>query len=301
MGDRPTDPRALLTYVGGRATFKLADREVEQALRLLSAPLETTHQLPFFAPLFGFTSAYHRRYVATYLVKTSLLIKRVVTPDEADLLVITPSAYLTGCAWASPMTLLAAGYMANRRHATFRFPFYTPKPASFDPWCFPTRRTALLTGLAAVRAWHGLRFGAYGILCHYAVGWPVKLLAVIGYSSTAAKQKPALVGLLRDIQPLLRESLGQTRGPGKSESKGAVSRPPSTQTKSQRVEQPEQQEHPEQQAQPGQQQQHAGEQRQQQEKADSMAQAQEGWDAMLERERRGGGGEGGDSGSGKRG
>ncbi|MDA4133628.1 MAG: hypothetical protein OK454_10985, partial [Thaumarchaeota archaeon] len=65
----------------------------------------------------------------------------------------------------------------RRGRNNFRFPFYTPKGAWFNPLAFPSSGRPLLSGGSALMAWQGLRFSAYGILVHWFIGTFVKSYA----------------------------------------------------------------------------------------------------------------------------
>lgn len=148
----------------------MTDQRAARILGFYGVRFETLHQSPFFAPLFGYTRAFHKLGLATRLNNMAVVAQRLLTPDEVDAVAHYHALQLSRSAWAPAATLLTTAYMTHRRRNTFRFPLYTPKPTWFDPWCFPTARTAFLVGPSAVRLWHVLRFGAYGILCHYVVG-----------------------------------------------------------------------------------------------------------------------------------
>ncbi|KAK3901708.1 hypothetical protein C8A05DRAFT_34596 [Staphylotrichum tortipilum] len=99
---------------------------------------------------------------------------RALKGDKTDALAYHYSTWASRYSFAPATTLLTAAYMTSCRCSTFRFPFYTPKPAWFDPWCFPTGRSPFLVGPSAVRLWQVLRFGAYGTLCHFTARWLIR-------------------------------------------------------------------------------------------------------------------------------
>jgi hypothetical protein len=157
-------------------------------LKLPSIPYETLPQPPFFAPWFGYTAEWQKGEVAGALVGNSLAMGRVLTPAEADAIAELRTKFCSRVAWTPPAALFTTLYFTYRGRTAFRFPFYTPKPASFSPWAFPSAARPFLTGPPAVRLWHFLRFNAYGVICLYAV----KSL-ILSFS-----QASFVVNLLRD-------------------------------------------------------------------------------------------------------
>jgi hypothetical protein len=187
-GDRPTNFASLGTFgvTGHLLGFTIAQRE--QTLKLLSGRFEDLPQLPAFAPLFGYTTEWYKTEVARVILDMAGHMRRLPTPDEADALAYHRSTFCTTAAWAPPAVLLTTAFFVNRGRRTFRFPFYTPKPASFNPLYFPSASRPFLTGPSAVRLWHLMRFGAYGLLCQLLVK-----SIVISYATTIS-----LTGMLRD-------------------------------------------------------------------------------------------------------
>jgi hypothetical protein len=168
-GDRPTDLASLgiFTKTGHLVGFSRPQRE--QILKLLSGRFEDLPQLPAFAPLFGYTTDWHKTEVARVILEMSSHVRRLPTPAEADALAYHRSTFCSRAAYAPPAVLLTTAYFVYRGRRTFRFPFYTPKPASFNPSYFPSASRPFLTGPTAVRLWHVLRFGAYGLLFQFLV------------------------------------------------------------------------------------------------------------------------------------
>jgi hypothetical protein len=152
----------------------MTDQRAALMLGFFGVRFETLHQPPFFAPLFGYTRAFHKRGLATRLNNMSAVAQRLLTPDEVDAVAHYHALQLSRSAWAPPATLLTAAYMTHRRRNTFRFPFYTPKPTWFDPWWFALMFPALsshygpscvsasrlLGRHARLQAGHGQRMGS---------------------------------------------------------------------------------------------------------------------------------------------
>jgi hypothetical protein len=158
--DRPTDIASLGTFRGGHLVA-LTPEQTERALKLTSGSFESLPQLPFFGPVFGFTTQWQKTEVARVLVGASASLGRLLTPAEADVFAYQRSKFCSRVTWTPPAVLVTAAYYTRRGLSTFRFPLYTPKAAWFQPTSFPTASKPFLTGQSAVRLWHVLRFGAY--------------------------------------------------------------------------------------------------------------------------------------------
>ncbi|AEO58904.1 hypothetical protein MYCTH_2144292 [Thermothelomyces thermophilus ATCC 42464] len=199
--DRPTDIASLGVFRNNRLV-ELTPSQVERALKLMSRPFEDLPQLPFFAPLFSYTTDWQKMEIAYPLVDASFHVGRLLTPPEADALAYYRAKFCSRAAWAPPAVLLTAAYLTHRGRSTFRFPFYTPKPASFNPMSFPSASMPFISGPAAVRLWHLLRFAAYGLMSQLVVK-----NIIYSYAQTST-----LVGALRDDRlKVLRETMPQRR------------------------------------------------------------------------------------------
>ncbi|KAL2176183.1 uncharacterized protein P884DRAFT_278632 [Thermothelomyces heterothallicus CBS 202.75] len=199
--DRPTDIASLGVFRNNRLV-ELTPSQVERALKLMSRPFEDLPQMPFFAPLFSYTTDWQKMEIAYPLVDASFHVGRLLTPPEADALAYYRAKFCSRAAWAPPAVLLTAAYLTHRGRSTFRFPFYTPKPASFNPMSFPSASMPFISGPAAVRLWHLLRFAAYGLMSQLVVK-----NIIYSYAQTST-----LVGALRDDRlKVLRETMPQRR------------------------------------------------------------------------------------------
>jgi hypothetical protein len=183
--DRPTDLASLGIVKNGRLVG-FNEEQADRALKLMSGPFENLPQLPFFAPLFSYTPRWQKAQVASALIENCHLVGRILSPAEADAFAYHRSKLCSRATWAPPAVLLTAAYYTNQGRSTFRFPFYTPKPASFDPSSFPSASIAFLKGQSAVRLWHVLRFGAYGFISQYIVKIVVFSFAQAGYLASIA-------------------------------------------------------------------------------------------------------------------
>ncbi|KAL2162065.1 hypothetical protein VTH06DRAFT_7850 [Thermothelomyces fergusii] len=199
--DRPTDIASLGVFRNNRLVDQ-TPAQVEQALKLMSRPFEELPQMPSFAPLFSYTTDWQKREIAYPLVDASFHIGRLLTPPEADALAYHRAKFCSRAAWAPPAVLLTAAYLTYRGRSTFRFPFYSPKPSSFNPMYFPAASRPFLSGPAAVRLWHLVRLGAYALVSQFVVK-----NVVYSYAQTSA-----VVGALRDDRlRVLREAMPQRR------------------------------------------------------------------------------------------
>jgi hypothetical protein len=214
---RPTDVGSIATFRGGKV-MGFTPEQADRALKLLSVPYESLPQLPFFAPLFRYSPRWHKQQVASILIDTSVALGRVPTPTEADAQAYYRAKFLSRAAWAPLAVYGTAGYMVYRGRSTFRFPFYTPKPASFNPSFFPLLSSPFIKGQAAVWAWHALRFGAYAFVNHYVVGALVMSFAQTSY----------VVSILRDERlKQVREAMMKPRDRGRQQpERGAPAPPP---------------------------------------------------------------------------
>ncbi|KXX81551.1 hypothetical protein MMYC01_202722 [Madurella mycetomatis] len=113
---------------------------------------------------FWFGEERQKNIVAKVLAMHAAALQRPLTTDEADALAYHRSRSCKLLAWRSPVLLMSTAYFVYRGRASFKFPFYTPKPASFNPYCFPSRTRPFVTGPMAHAIWHAVRFGAYGTL-----------------------------------------------------------------------------------------------------------------------------------------
>lgn len=261
MGDahgRPTDLASVGTFSPSGKLAGLTPAQQEQSLRMPATPYENLPQMPAFSSLLMmYNPRWHRANVAAVLSSMAGAMGRVLTPEEADAVAYHRALFCQKMAYTTPAVLSTAIFMAVRGRKTFRFPFYTPKPATFNPMYFPNAAKSLLTGPRAVNLWHGLRFSAYWIVCQMIVGG-----LVTSYANTTY-----LMGLVKDprIQGI-RAQAQQAHAHDLSHINPTAPRPPRPQTANpdetappaptygRGWDRPEQQQQPQQQQQPWQQQ-----------------------------------------------
>lgn len=197
--DRPTDLASLGIVKNGRLVG-FTKEQADRSLKLMSGPFESLPQLPFFAPWFRYTPQWQKAQVASALIENSHLIGRLLSPTEADAFAYHRSKVCSRATWAPPAVLLTAAYYTNKGRSTFRFPFYTPKPASFNPMYFPAASMSFLKGQSAVRLWHGLRFGAYAFISQYIVKIVIFSFVQAGYMVAIAGD-PRLKAVREEMKP----------------------------------------------------------------------------------------------------
>ena len=127
-------------------------------------------QLPFWAPFFGGTHAAYKLEIADVVVNTSALLGRGLTPEERDVIAYLAAKRTVTQSFEPPLSMAAAIYLERRGRSTSKFPFYTPKPTSFDPSFFPSKRMPMLQGPFSFIAWNATRFGCYAFVAHFVGG-----------------------------------------------------------------------------------------------------------------------------------
>ncbi|KAK4134858.1 hypothetical protein BT67DRAFT_283509 [Trichocladium antarcticum] len=175
---RPVNVASLGTFGKKGVLVKQTPEQADLALHLLSSPFETLPQLPVWAFLAGFTTRWHKAWVATTLADMSGKLGRVLTPEEADALAHHRSIGCRRHSYSAPVILATAAYFARRGRNRFRFPFFTP--TNISPIHFPSPRMALLRGRPAIASWHALRFGAY-----WSLSWLFLAGAIGGWADTS--------------------------------------------------------------------------------------------------------------------
>lgn len=158
--DEPATPQ------GFAARRRIAYQNVDK----LGIKYEELPRLPPWAPLMGTTYNTYKMMIADVVVNTSALLGRALTPEERDIIAYLAAKRAVTQTYEPPISLAAAFYLERRTRPTFKFPFYTPKPTSFDPNFFPGKRWPILQGAFAIRAWNATRFGCYFFVAHFVGG-----------------------------------------------------------------------------------------------------------------------------------
>ncbi|KAJ9151006.1 hypothetical protein NKR19_g5053 [Coniochaeta hoffmannii] len=158
--DNQTSPQAFA------ARRRIAIQNVDK----LGIKYEELPQLPFWAPLMGSTYAAYKLEIADVVVNTSALLGRGLTPEERDVIAYLAAKRAVTQSFEPPLSLAAAIYLERRGRSTSKFPFYTPKPTSFDPSFFPSKRAPMLQGPMSLMAWNATRFGCYAFVAHFVGG-----------------------------------------------------------------------------------------------------------------------------------
>ncbi|KAB5566587.1 hypothetical protein GE09DRAFT_739795 [Coniochaeta sp. 2T2.1] len=131
---------------------------------------EELPKLPFFAPFFGRTYDAYKLEIADVVVNTSALLGRGLSPTERDIIAYLSAKKAVTQTYELPISLVTAIYLERRGRPTSKFPFWTPKPTSFDPSFFPSKRAPMLQGPMAMITWNAVRFGCYGFVAHFIGG-----------------------------------------------------------------------------------------------------------------------------------
>lgn len=86
---------------------------------------------------------------------------RPPTADEASAFAYWTAKHISVFSYG-PAAGFAGGMLQSyRTRSSFRFPFVTPNPDTFNPKVFPSARVALVTGMEAIPFWHVTRSAAY--------------------------------------------------------------------------------------------------------------------------------------------
>ncbi|KAL1836084.1 hypothetical protein VTJ49DRAFT_5607 [Mycothermus thermophilus] len=205
--DRPTSLSQLGIFQNGRLVG-MTPAQVKANLRLTGSPFDTFPQLPAFAPLFRRTTDWHKKQVAAAIAQLAGEAGRVVTPDEADAIAYHTSQCFARTTWGPPITTFGSAYMVYRNRTTFRFPFYTPTSASFNPLCFPSTSKPIIKGSASVILWHSLRFSAYWLAFQVFVQ-PF----VTSFATTTCMANMLLDKRLKSLYESIKRHKGHLAGP----------------------------------------------------------------------------------------
>jgi len=165
--DRPKSPQELGVFNPNGLLVQQTPEQAERSLRLLGVPFDSLPKPPFFAAWFTYTDAWHRRVVAQSLARLAGGLGRVPTTEEADAVAYYRARFAATLPWGVPLYLALTVFMVRRGNKTFRFPFYTPKPASFNPRVFPSAQKPWVQGDNAEKCWHMTRYFSYGLLIGY--------------------------------------------------------------------------------------------------------------------------------------
>ncbi|KAI0395511.1 hypothetical protein F5Y17DRAFT_192992 [Xylariaceae sp. FL0594] len=156
-------------------------------------------KIPYWSTWLGLRDIYRVKNVLVKLDVTTHLAKRRLTGPEAEAISYYAADSSRSYAWI-PTTAFGISFFAMRRgFNTFKFPFYKPNMAKFNPNVFPSKRfLPLLTGRHAITAWHVLRFASYFVL--------LLIPSTVFFTSYAdstfqvnMRRDPRLQGLIEDI------------------------------------------------------------------------------------------------------
>ncbi|KAK3333791.1 hypothetical protein B0T19DRAFT_419163 [Cercophora scortea] len=176
---------------GNRAPRDAADEEfpgfagpvpysvVMKNAQQLGIDFETLPKPPPWAFLFGYSDKWCKSSIMIRVMNFSAMLGRPLEKAETDA-VVQYSAQRNRIVSYEPVVWLPTTiFLHNRGYKTFRFPFVTPDPATFNPNVFPSQQMPLWSGQAAHKGWHALRLGAYGFLCHIMISSAFRMCADI--------------------------------------------------------------------------------------------------------------------------
>lgn len=156
--------------------------------------------VPIFGPLFGWTTQNLINGIDGHVQRTSALLKRPVTADEATAIAYWTARSYAIASWGDPLGLAVGGWRAYQTRSTFRFPLVAPNAATFNPERVSIFGAELVRGVWARTIWHGLRGGAYGIFGSWVGG-----LLVTSYALTTRAAGEQTDPRLREVQAKLME------------------------------------------------------------------------------------------------
>ncbi|EAA29580.3 hypothetical protein GE21DRAFT_9327 [Neurospora crassa] len=172
----------------------------------------TLPQLPFWAPLFNVTQDQYKVDVGQRLMATSFLLgHQPLDREDIDLVAYGAAKRSVTNAYARPAIALGAGVCWAVGYNKYNFPFWKPKPASFNPEIFPSQRFTLATGHRATLAWQGVRIAAWYVTWRIFGGWIADAYAETVFSATLMRNKAFKQKLLEAGQAMKANSITHER------------------------------------------------------------------------------------------
>lgn len=151
---------------------------------------DTLPQLPFWAPLFNVTQGQYKADVGQRLMATSFLLgHHPLDREDIDLVAHAAAKRSVTNAYARPLIAIGGGICWAVGFNKYNFPFWKPKPASFNPEIFPSKKVTLATGLRATVAWQGARLAAWYAVWRIFGGWVADAYAETIFSTTLMRNK----------------------------------------------------------------------------------------------------------------
>ncbi|MCJ1309879.1 hypothetical protein MMC25_003540 [Agyrium rufum] len=140
---------------------------------------EYPRPIPFFGGGYNMESPLFLRLFSSRIRDFQKLMHRPPTQTEAQAEAYYISRSLAIVSYARPIGYAFGSYRAYSTRGTYKFPFVTPDPKTFDPDHFRILGRTLLEGARARYLWHFLRFTAH------AVGWNLVLTPIfMSYAAT---------------------------------------------------------------------------------------------------------------------
>ncbi|KAI2633126.1 hypothetical protein GGS26DRAFT_555381 [Hypomontagnella submonticulosa] len=203
--EQPRTTNAPWPYVNPRHQTEIEQKYFEDGATI---HFERLPSLQFWAPSFLITDAFRVAFVTNKVVQSARLSNRRLTADEIDgtsEAAAISSRYIPRIQLASLATTIV---LTLRTRRTFKFPFYQPKATTFDPFRFPTKRMAFLTGPSAAFAWHSFRFCCYFPLAWFGFGLFFISITERRYSAYVLSD-PRLKNMVQDIRTNSRAAHAQ--------------------------------------------------------------------------------------------
>ena len=170
-------------------------------VRLLPKPI------PFLGPILGYNSQLFEKVWADKIKSRHAILGRAPTQDEAAGLAYWTAKQISIISYGTPIGVAGGLWRAWAMKETFQFPFYRPKPETFQSTIFPHSKVPLLGGNRAFLAWHTLRVLAYG-----GVGKYIGDILLGSYSMSVATVGELSDPRMKDIVNAMRQKAQRKQG-----------------------------------------------------------------------------------------
>ncbi|MCJ1400739.1 hypothetical protein MMC11_003947 [Xylographa trunciseda] len=154
--------------------------------------------IPFFGPVFGFTSTRLARLINANLQSFVNNVHRPPTKDEAEAIAYHAAKGVSILSYGQPLGLAAGAYQAWATRKSYKFPF-VKATEGFDGSVVKFGNMVLAEGQLARRFWHTARLGAYGVVSMFVVS-----TGVAGYAASVASVGQMTDPRLKDLVEALK-------------------------------------------------------------------------------------------------
>ncbi|KAK3692832.1 hypothetical protein B0T22DRAFT_448293 [Podospora appendiculata] len=182
---------------------------VAENAKQLGIDFETLPKLPGWTFIYGYTDRWHRAHITARCMAMAAVLNRPLEQSETNAIAQHAAERNRMLSREVVPVALPAMFFYNRGTDTWRFPFKTPNPATFNPDVFPLQRFPLLVGESARNSWSLMRFGAYVLLSHTIVGTALRIALDVRMLKNV-QEDPALGAVKEAIADIIRQ---QKRGP----------------------------------------------------------------------------------------